>query len=134
MEITKNQIKLIHTLKTKAALDDDLYRDILSRYRVESSKELDTAHATALIRDLGRLAEARKRLESATPRQRRLLLALWYQVSRAEDYDTKKKAFDAFLGKRFSIEGINALKRSDVEKVVKALEAMGASRERFQEQ
>ena len=124
--VTPKQIKLIHTLLHKACLDDEVYRDILARYGAESSKTLSQYAATELIKELNRYAMQRRRLEDATPNQKRLLLALWYQVSRAETQEAKRGAFDTFLQNRFKVKNLENVKRNQVEKIVTALKAMGA--------
>ncbi|MBP5202272.1 DUF1018 domain-containing protein [bacterium] len=126
--VTPKQVKLIHTLLSRAGLDDENYRDILARYGAESCKTLTQASATLLIRELSRIVEQRRSLSDATPAQRRLLLALWNQVSRAVTPEDKRAAFNTFLNNRFSIKGLDKVRRDEVEKIVKTLEAMGASR------
>ena len=49
MEITKAQIKKIHTLKSLLNLEDSFYEALLFRYGVESSKELSKDKAISLI-------------------------------------------------------------------------------------
>lgn len=51
--ITKNQIKLVHTLKGALHLDDSAYREILDKwFHVRSSKDLTSAQAEELISEL----------------------------------------------------------------------------------
>ena len=125
--VTPKQIKLIHTLVHAARLSDEIYRDILARYGAETSKTLSQYAATELIKELTRHANQHRKLEEATPNQKRLLLALWYQVSRAETQEAKRAAFDTFLKNRFKIQNLERVKRNQVEKIVTTLKAMGAS-------
>ncbi len=57
MKISSEQIKKIHTLKSKARLEDEDYRTILeSRFNVNTSLGLTQAQASKLIEILYRLA------------------------------------------------------------------------------
>jgi len=55
---TKNQIKIIHTLKSALCLDEGTYRAVLANYGAESSKDLDVRTAEKLVRELERQATA----------------------------------------------------------------------------
>lgn len=124
--ITQRQIKLIHTLTHKAKLSDEIYRDILARYGAESCKTLSQYVAAQLIKELARYAAQQHKLEEATPNQKRLICALWYQVSRAETTEGKRTALNVFLANRFRIQNLERVRRDQVEKIVTALKAMGA--------
>jgi len=136
--IKKHQIKIIHTLKNKAGIDEDLYRQMLSKYCVESSKELSWERANQLIAELAKAAGQKapyngpKRagkapLNMATWKQKRMIEAMWKDVSIKTDEKERKKALNTFL-QRFGVSHLHWLGRNKVEKVVKALVAMGASR------
>ena len=61
-----SQIKKIHTLKNILGLDNELYREILFAFKVESSKNLTYMQATDLIEVLEQKAVAKKYLAEKT--------------------------------------------------------------------
>lgn len=152
-QIAPSQIKAIHTAIHKLGIDDDTYRAMLQeRFRAQSCKELSWRQAEELLehlnggtRDQG--SGTRKTRSSRFPvpgsrslkhqdmdgrpgfangAQLRLIDALWSQVSRAEDDDGREKALDAFCRRILNVAGLRMVKGWQVEKLVKALEAMGA--------
>lgn len=60
-EISSEQIKVIHTLKSRARMSDGDYRAMLAARNVESSKQLSRAAAIGLIHDLRAIAPADRR-------------------------------------------------------------------------
>jgi len=50
--IDKKQIQLIHVAKSKLGMDDEIYRELLARYKVSSSKKLTYRQATMVIDEL----------------------------------------------------------------------------------
>ena len=54
-----SQIKKIHALKSVLGLDEDLYREMLSGFSVQSSKRLTVIQAGSLIETLEAEAVAR---------------------------------------------------------------------------
>ena len=56
---TNSQIKKIHTLKNVLGLDDDLYKEMLLQYGVDSSKNLTYREAITFIEDLEEKAVAK---------------------------------------------------------------------------
>lgn len=60
--------------------------------------------------------------------QCRLIDAMWSQVSRAEDEEAREKALGKFLKRIVRVDALRFLKVFQVEKVVKALESMGAQK------
>lgn len=78
--INPAQLKAIHTLKGKAGLDDVLYRGILGRFGVVSSKDLTASQAGSLIETLKEAAPARPAHPKAvamTGRYGAKIRALW---------------------------------------------------------
>lgn len=132
--VKPHQIKLIHTLKSKAGIDQDLYLEMLAKYKAESSKDLSWTQANFLIEELAKAAGQKvyngpRRLhggrEMATVQQKNMIEAMWSDVSRKTTAAEKKTALNHFL-ERFGISHLEWLSRGKVEKVVKALIAMGA--------
>lgn len=78
--IRPEQVRAIHTLKSKARLDDALYRDMLARFGAASSKDLTASQACALIDRLREAAPARPSHPKAvamTGRYGAKIRALW---------------------------------------------------------
>ncbi len=139
--INGNQIKIIHALKGALCLDDETYRGMLhARHQVTSSKALTEAEAAAIIRELETAAisagvwkrgrekfgDMKNRVGFATPRQLRMIEAMWNDVSRATTPEGRKTALRHFLKRIVGREDLRFLDPVDVRKVVAALEGMGA--------
>lgn len=109
---THKQLARIHILKQERGMNDEDYREFLqSRFGVGSSKDLTRPQALDAIEALG--GEKRKRLKGrfesdpgkrdgfATPRQLRMLEAMWEEVSYVQDEEKRKEAMDKFLFRRW---------------------------------
>lgn len=148
-QIAPSQIKAIHTIIHKFGLDDEAYRHLLhSHYGVTSSKNLTWRQAeellehlnggsTPLTRRAGPRAESRGGLKYtdmdhrpgfASGAQLRLIDAMWNQISKAEGDEAREKALNSFINRIAHVAGIRMLKSWQVERIVKALEAMGAEK------
>lgn len=130
MEITKAQVKQIHVLKTKLGWDDETYRNALRPYFVNTSKELTFSEARTFISELKAAVFKHEIAQMATEKQRKMIIAKWYGVTRAVGVREKMTALNTFLQNRFGIKNLNALRRDSVEKVVRALTAMAQQAER----
>jgi len=64
----------------------------------------------------------------ASGAQLRLVDAMWHQVTRAEGDEAQEKALDSFCRKIAGVAGLRMVKAWQVEKIVKAMEAMGAEK------
>ena len=64
----------------------------------------------------------------ASGAQLRLVDAMWHQVTRAEGDEAQEKALDSFCRKIAGVAGLRMVKAWQIEKIVKALEAMGAEK------
>lgn len=143
-KIDRGQTKAIHALKGKLGMDDETYRAALSTYGVESSTALTWRQAEDLIADLrvkaGQPADRRHlprkrhadmdgRPGMATGAQCRMLEAMWAQVSRAEPGEAREKAFNRFIKRITGVEALRFVRIFDVERLVKALQGMGAEKE-----
>lgn len=150
MNITQAQVRQIHILKAKLGMDDDAYRALLAAHGVSSSKELSLRDAITLIDQLTARAvtagvwvkpKSRSKRERigrdsargvsgmASRAQINMLEALWSQVSRMQDAASRRQAFDRFIHRRFHRGGLMMVEKELVEKIVRALEAMGAERD-----
>jgi len=143
---TAAQIKKIQTLKRALGWDDDLYREILDdRYGVKSSKQLTIADAANFIETFEKKAiecgvwqkqeqkhadKKRKASHYASVRQIRLIEALWGQVTRQTNEEDKTTALRKFIRRIVDVDDLRFVLKKDVERLVKALEQMGANYER----
>lgn len=136
--INKNQIQIIHVLKSKLNISDDDYRSMLfDNYKQRSSTRLTFDQATKLIQGLKRLAgdlnnspwrDVRQHISSdrpgmATTKQIGMLLGIWSEVSVLPPKD-QRNAFEKFLINRFGIGGLRMLSKELVGQVRHALIAM----------
>lgn len=148
--IAPSQIKAIHAVINKLGIDDDTYRHILSeRYKAKSCKDLSWKQAEELLESLNggkagmgesgkphhritasphplKYTDMNSRPGFASGAQLRLVDAMWDQVTRTEDEAAKEKALDSFSCRILGVAGLRMVKSWQVEKLVKALEAMGA--------
>jgi hypothetical protein len=131
---------MIHVLAGALRLDDSDYRAMLSGYGVSTSTELTAQQAAELIDKLERMAISAGKWRKcpgkqapvpgrATPKQRAMLIAKWYQVSRAPD-DQKVKALDKLINNTFGIACLAWLPMEMVGKVAKVLDIMKAQSQR----
>jgi hypothetical protein len=138
-KISPRQIKAIHALTNKLGLEDEAYRDILkTRFGVTTCKLLSWKQAEELLETFdggGPTRPARQpkkytdmdhRPGFASGAQLRMIDALWNQVSRVEEGEARDKALNAFVNRICHVAGIRMLKAWQVEKIVKALQGMGA--------
>ncbi|MDD2319143.1 MAG: regulatory protein GemA [Geobacteraceae bacterium] len=153
--INKRQIKMIHAIKGKLGMGDGEYRTLLQgMFGVFSCKELSWAEAEDLVSELNRktgssfakasafakatadksadgptkkYADLDGRPGMATGAQCRMIAGMWADVSRMPDAESRDKALRQFLYRIVGISDMRWLKNWQVEKLVKALEAMGAA-------
>lgn len=148
-QIAPSQIKAIHAVINKLGLDDEAYRQMLQgRYNVASCKALTWRQAEELLSNLNG-GKAENRINASThPRipasthqrkyqdldgrpgfasgaQCRLIDAMFSQVTRSDE-ESFEKALDSFCRRITGMAGLRMVKGWQVEKIVKALEAMGA--------
>ena len=144
--VTPAQIKKIQTLKRALNWDDDLYREILDdRYGVKSSTKLKWWQAADFIEVFEKKAvelgvwqkqepkhndKRRKASHYASVRQIRLIEGLWGQVTRQTSEEDKTAALRKFIRRIVDVDDLRFVLKKDVERLVKALEQMGANYER----
>lgn len=144
--ISPRQVKTIHTIVSKVGMEDGDYRLLLrERFQVTSSKKLTWQQAEELIDELNgktgspspsalsqgargpkKWAELDGRPGFASGGQCRLIEAMWSQVSRTEDPAQRETAMFNFLFRILKVSHFRFLRGWMVEKVVRALEGMGA--------
>lgn len=128
------------------ALTDDIYKEMLyERYKVESSKELSHSQANEFKNHLKKKAIELKvftpkkqyafqkykhnNLDNradmmASPAQLRKIEAMWFGVSRQETDTQRIKALNKFLKRIINVDDIRFVRKTDVQKVIKAIEKM----------
>jgi Protein of unknown function (DUF1018) len=143
MKITTAQTKKIHALKRALALDDETYRAILGeRFNVKSSTELDSIKAGILIEELAGKATAagtwekrtqpgrkyedmdKRRGGMATSAQLRKIEAIWFEISRQPDDESRKAALRRFILRIAKVSDLRFLDRAGAGKMIDALNVM----------
>lgn len=142
--IAPSQIKAIHAATNKIGMDDETYRHVLhSRYGATSCKNLTWRQAEELLESLNGQSKGGSTQPAPAPHalkytdmdarpgfasgaQCRLIDALWSQVTRAEGAEAQEKALNSFCHRISGVAGLRMVKAYHVEKIVKALEKMGA--------
>lgn len=148
--INSRQIKAIHAITNKLGMDDEAYRALLQgMFGAWSCKELSWAEAEDLVSELNRKSgtgdrglgagkphiphpKSRQyqdldgRPGMATGAQCRMIAGMWADVSRMPDAESREKALMQFIFRIVGVHHFRFLRRYQVERVVKALEAMGA--------
>ncbi|MEP0860584.1 MAG: DUF1018 domain-containing protein [Ignavibacterium sp.] len=148
MEINKAQIAKIHALKNQLKLSDEEYGAALEGYGVTTSKDLSYEQAADLIKKLVNLLpknlresfeqrrkDAKQKYDElgirwneklrqhyATPKQLRMLEAMWMTSNRVEH--KTEEAFKKFVKRISGKEKLEWLMMSDVRKIKKAIESL----------
>lgn len=145
--ISKGQIAKIHWLKNALSLRDEEYGAALESYGVVSSKDLTYEQAADLISKLVKLLPKgltpnpspkergslkydelgirwndRLKEHYATPKQLRMLEAMWMSSPRVENKNNE--AFLKFVKRVSGKEKIQWVMMSDVRKIKKAIESL----------
>lgn len=130
---SKKQIIIVHTLKNKLGWDDTTYRKFLldnTNGFCDTCKEIsdDTlAKIIAKMRDIAKnynFDDLGYREGMATPKQLRMISAMWKEVSYIKDEQARLKALNRFVKKICGVDSIRFLKSVDVKKVVRAIKRM----------
>lgn len=148
-KITKLQIKIIHTLKSKLTLSDEEYRSWVMAHSdgfESSSLEMSYSQARALITDMkteavkrgvwADQAAARQRKYDnlgnrpgmATPRQLRMIEFMWAGVSYTHDQGKRASALRKFIMKICGKSAMEFVESRDVAKLVNAMQSMKKER------
>lgn len=131
MSLTRPQTTILHVAKSKLALDDETYRQVLVRVAgVTSSKELDNAGFQAVMgffdyagfRPLGKGAPRYgDRPGMATFAQLELIRELWRELRREDE--TNDEALAGWLLKYHKVHSLRFLTLDAARKVITALKA-----------
>ncbi len=138
--ITAAQIKKLHTLKKALAIQDEDYRAALGRFGVTSSKELTSDQAAHLLDAWEVLAlqagvwqlrpksgNQKTAKGAASQAQLTMVRSLWSQVSRLRDSQARAAGLEAFVKRITKRDQLAWCTHRDIEKLVRALKAMGAT-------
>lgn len=146
--ILPEQIRQIKATSKNLGQTDDEYRIMLASWGVDSCTKLSYRDANDLLRHMratlqGKTtadvaAQGRTKFDRlagrpghfASPAQLRLVEVLWSQVHRQRDATARRQALDTFLQNRFNVMGLEQLEGNDVPKVLIALKAMLAQRDK----
>ncbi|WP_277560665.1 gp16 family protein [Acinetobacter beijerinckii] len=124
-----NLIKLIHVAKTKLALDDEVYRDILtSTTGKESSKLLTPAQLETVLdrlKQLGFAVESKDKAgvkNLASDAQSKLIRHLWLQLHEAGHVKNgSEKALAKFVENRVKVSALQFLSSESADMVINHL-------------
>jgi uncharacterized protein (DUF2267 family) len=138
--ITRKQSIKIHTLKGKLGLTDEEYRLRLTDYWVPSCKDLTYNEANDFINKLTAEAISKgvwksytgkkkyddlgKRKGFASPRQLRMIEAMWKDVSYTHDAGKRQTALRRFLFRIAGVDDLKFLPSDKVQKIINALQHM----------
>lgn len=135
---TISQIRKIHTLKNVIGLDDDLYREMLISFDVQSSKDLTYTEAiifTEILEDktvaLNRWEKQSKKYEDlyrsdnmASDAQMRMIEGMWREISYYDEESFAKKSLRKFLKSKFKVDDVMFLTKVKASKVIQAIKGI----------
>lgn len=127
--ISAKQLGLLHVAKSKLALDDETYRDILWRFgQCETGKDLDRKDFDKVLKHFSTLGFHTKsrdgfgtRAGMASPAQVELIRSIW-QAIQGEDH--KELHLNAWLSKYHTVSAMRFLSAKKAGSVITALKAM----------
>jgi len=134
--ISKEQIKIIHTLKTKMGMSERVYRQRLGRVGVKSCKEMTYERAKGFIRylkiaaakKLGKVYARSNGSERISQKQMDKARKMWEQVSILDDPDAREAALNKLVERLYHVSALNWLPATKAPGLFKALEAMRAQK------
>lgn len=145
MEVTKQQIIKLHVLKQQLNLSEEEYGAALESYCVNTSKDLTYEQAGDLINKLNKLLpkslrdkpekqikkkydelgiryNEQKKEHYATPKQLRMIEAMWMTSERV--HNKTEGAFLKFVKRITGKDRIEWLLMSDIRKIVNAIKSL----------
>lgn len=132
------QIRKIHTLKNMLGIDDELYREMLKSFDVQSSKNLTYAEAVIFIEILedkaivlNRWEKQPKKYETlcrsekmASDAQLRMIEGLWREICYFDNDIFAKKSLRKFLKSKFKTDDVMFLTKNKASKVIQAIQGI----------
>lgn len=144
--ITPEQIKKIHVYKSKLKMSDADYRERVQLIHGSSTtcKDLTSDQAGELMKDMEFVAymngvemvpgmkyeELAHREDMATPKQLRMIEALWKDVSHQKKSVERSRALRTFL-QRFGVSDIRFINQPSVHAIIAALKNMQLSQKQM---
>ena len=134
MTLHRKKISLIHIAKSRLALDDDVYRDILRHVAgVDSSRDLDDIGFELVMEYFARLgfeSDWRRRTWGerpgmATPRQVEYIRQLWHDYTDGEGTDI---TLGKWLSRTFKVSALRFVTAVIAPKAITALLSMNRKR------
>ena len=138
--ITPEQVKKIHVYKSKIGMPDADYRERVKLIHGTSTtcKDLTFEQARELLQDMEFVAymngidvvpgmkyeELANRQDMATPKQLRMIEALWKDVSYHKHSVERARAFRTFLLNHFNLSDVRFIEQSQVGQIVTILKSM----------
>lgn len=136
--VTNFQIKKIHTLKNLIGMDDDLYREILKSFDVQTSKNLTFTEASIVIENLEERAIALNKWvkqpkkyaglnrtnNMASDAQLRMIEGLWRDICYFNSDQFAKKSLRKFLKSKFRVDDVMFLTKTKARKVIQGIIAI----------
>lgn len=130
-----SQIKKIHILINKLGISEETYRDMLSSYSVDSSKNLTFLNAKDLLKGLENKAESlglwkkqtlkysnlNRDKNMATPAQLRMIESLWMEISYVKDDNFAKKSIRKILKNKYKADDLMFLTKYKANKVINGI-------------
>lgn len=137
------QKSIIHQLVNILGIPKDVYKEmLLNNYNVDSSKDLSYEEASQFITFLKKNAveaglwELKKSFNKhkysnlddregmASPKQLRMIEAMWADYSVLQDNDEREKALRAFISRRFDVSALKFVDKATASKIIYALKIM----------
>lgn len=144
MNITAGQIKKIHTIKSRLGWSDEEYRRFIADWWVNTSKDLSYEGAVEVIRSMEaeavkcgvrsagcgvkRYEELAGRPGMASPRQLRMIEAMWAGVSRVRGQGARAAALRHFLKRLIGVEEMRFIEAVQTHMVIEAMKWMRKGR------
>ena len=133
--VTIFQIKKIHTLKNILGIDDNLYRELLCEFGVNSSKKLNYSQAKMFIEILEDKAvecklwkkqpkkyeELNRDKQMATNAQLRMIEGLWQEICYFDDEKYTKTSLRKFLKSKHKVDDVMFLTKQKASKVIQSI-------------
>lgn len=133
--ITKFQIKKIHTLKNILGIEDDLYREMLEKFGVKSSKELTYTEAVIFVELLEYKAEElglwkikpkkysgiNKYGNLVSEAQLRLIEALWREICYFDTDEFATKSLRKYLALKFKVFDFKLITKAKASKIIQSI-------------
>lgn len=130
-----SQIKKIHILINKLGISEETYRDMLSSYGVDSSRNLTFLNAKDLLEGLENKAESlglwkkqtlkysnlNRDKNMATPAQLRMIESLWMEISYVKDDNFAKKSIRKILKNKYKADDLMFLTKYKANKVINGI-------------